>query len=808
MAGEHDALDVPAGESRLARRYSGALVALRWLVVPLWLLIALASVVWRPEVRSDPDDLSGFVPLDSAAVRAEIDSVREFGFPLQARLALVQRDPEGMSTAAQLEAVARAVAVSQGALPDAGLVRGALPVPNAFGLFPTASEQGTTVVTYLFVGDQYTSFEDQTEAAQEFGQRQLRDPDDAYVGVTGSVPARAAQAQIVLDSLRYVELATLAAVVLIVGITFRSVFAPVLALVTTGVAFAVTQALTALASSALGISVPPELRPLLVALLLGVVTDYVIFFLSGFRRQLQEGVPAASAARRAGTEFVPIVVVAGLTVAAGTASLLVARSPLFRAFGPGMALTVLAGLLVSMSFVPAVMALLGRRAFWPGGLDRVEDPRGPRARLQRLAQRRRRRTLRLLSARPVAALVLLVTVAGLVLAALPARSLQLGVGFIPSLPEDHPVQVAADAAAEGFAPGIVSPSVLLVQGEGVAGQLEGLRRLGDLIEDTPEVAAVLGPGDSPLTPEGALLSRSGNAARFLVVFDKDPLGADAIGELRALREGMPALLAQAGLGRVEGVRGEFGGDTAIAATIVSATVADLGRIALAALLVNLLLLVLFLRALVAPLYLLACSVLALAAALGLTTFVFQGLLGSDGLTFYVPFAAAVLLLALGSDYNIFGVGHIWAEARRNSLREAIIEVVPRTTRAITAAGITLAVSFGLLAVVPLRAFRELGFVMFVGILLDAIVVRSLLVPALLAVVGKASAWPSTRLLDEEDMRFRARVRAAWARQPPLGPGRRPGAGGTGRPGLPLPDPPAPGSSAGSPAGGAPSRPAG
>jgi RND superfamily putative drug exporter len=161
--------------------------------------------------------------------------------------------------------------------------------------------------------------------------------------------------------------------------------------------------------------------------------------------------------------------------------------------------------------------------------------------------------------------------------------------------------------------------------------------------------------------------------------------------------------------------------------------------------VDLLLLVVFLRALVAPLYLLATSVLAVGASLGLTTWVFQDLLGRDGVIFYVPFAAAVLLVALGSDYNIFSVGYIWEEARRRPLPEALAAAVPRSTRAINAAGVTLAVSFALVALIPVAPFEELAFAVAVGVLIDAFVVRSLLVPALVSLVGRASSWPSRRL---------------------------------------------------------------
>jgi RND superfamily putative drug exporter len=109
--------------------------------------------------------------------------------------------------------------------------------------------------------------------------------------------------------------------------------------------------------------------------------------------------------------------------------------------------------------------------------------------------------------------------------------------------------------------------------------------------------------------------------------------------------------------------------------------------------------------------------------------------------FYVPFAASVLLLSLGSDYNIYGVGHIWTRARTTSLRRAIAERMPETSGAITAAGITLAASFAMLALVPLRQFRELAFVMGLGVLIDALLVRSVMVPALLTLLGRFSAWP-------------------------------------------------------------------
>ena len=172
----------------------------------------------------------------------------------------------------------------------------------------------------------------------------------------------------------------------------------------------------------------------------------------------------------------------------------------------------------------------------------------------------------------------------------------------------------------------------------------------------------------------------------------------------------------------------------------------------------------FLRALVAPLYLLAASVLGLAATLGLTTFFFQDLLGRDQLTYYVPFATAVLLVALGSDYNVFVAGRIWREARWRRVPEAIAVATPSAAKAITVAGLALAASFALLAIVPLDAFQEFAFVMAVGVLIDTFVVRSLLIPALTALVGERAWWPGRRVdpLASESLEERVAERAGLA----------------------------------------------
>jgi RND superfamily putative drug exporter len=248
------------------------------------------------------------------------------------------------------------------------------------------------------------------------------------------------------------------------------------------------------------------------------------------------------------------------------------------------------------------------------------------------------------------------------------------------------------------------------------------------------------------------ISEDGSAARYAVVLDREPLTAAAIDVVRVLEERIPGLAREAGLGSADVY---VGGQTAIAGQTVRFVVSDLWRIGAVTLLVNLILLALFLRALVAPVLLLAASVLSFGAALGITTVVFEDILGYGELTYYVPFAAAVLLIALGSEYNVFIAGRIWHEAQRRRLQEAMAIAAPTASKSILVAGVTLAMTFALLALVPVRPFREFAFLLALGVILDAVVVRSVLVPGLISLAGRWAFWPGRPIVRVEREQFLA-----------------------------------------------------
>jgi RND superfamily putative drug exporter len=285
--------------------------------------------------------------------------------------------------------------------------------------------------------------------------------------------------------------------------------------------------------------------------------------------------------------------------------------------------------------------------------------------------------------------------------------------------------------------------VLIVEQPGITKRRGELARLQDLLAAEPGVAEVIGPATNPTDLElGAVLAPNTNAARYVIALHADPLGAGAIERLRRLQARLDGLLERA---RLPLARASLAGDTALSRETIDNTVDDLVRVVPAVLLAVLLVLIAFLRGLVAPLYLVAAAALAPLAALGLAVALFEGILGQGELTYYVPVAAGVLLVALGSDYNIFLVGRVWNEARHQPLKQATVVAGAGAARAISAAGIVLAMSFGALALVPISAFRELAFVMAAGLLIDAFLVRTVLVPAIISLVGYRSGWPGTRL---------------------------------------------------------------
>jgi RND superfamily putative drug exporter len=714
----------PHASGLATRALAWIAVRLRFLVVPAF---AAAAVV--AGLHADPFEAGGpvlnLIPKDSPALRAEADSLRLFRAPAGSDVIVVQRDPQGLSRDAQTRVITHALAVSRGQ--DRSGAQLAIPFINVPGA-PASTGDSTTAITHLVFDGSYSPNE-RTHAAQAY--LAAAGPDAAPVGVTGVTPARIEQGTLILDRIGLVELLTVLVIAVIVLAVFRAPGAAVVTMATIGVTFPITLwALTEVARLS-GNPLPQEVEPLVVALLLGVVTDYAVFFLSEFRDQLRSGAASRDGVRSAAQAVIPIVFTGGVILSLSLLALRASSLGFFRELAPALAVTVAVAMLVSLVFVPALIALLGRFSVWPLRPVTDDDAATRRPLGQRVAH--------LAAGRPLAALIGLACVALLAVAGLQSRSLNLGVDVISGLPSDSRPQLAARAAEAGFAPGALAPLEVIVQDRGTTLPTAELGRLEQELRRQPGFAAAVGPSERINgTSVQPFLTSDRRAARFVLVSDADPLSPAAVRDLARLQARMPGLTSSAGLG---GVSVEYAGQTALAQSAVDAVSGDALKIALAVLLVNLVLMALFMRALLAPLVLLAVNVLSVAATLGVTVWFFQDVLGYPDITYYVPFAGAVLLVSLSSDYNVLIVGKIWAEGENRPMRDAIASAAPRASRAIRAAGLSLAASFALVALIPIRSFRELAAVMSVGIVIETFLVRSLLAPALLALLGRRARWP-------------------------------------------------------------------
>ena len=700
------------------------IVALRWLIVPAW----IAGAIWvsfnLPSVFSaETSELGSLLPHDSEAVEVEERAIETFGTPVLSRTMVVAQDPKRFSSEQGTAAAEFISAIDE--QPIGRVHLRAVPLLDAPGLLES-KRLGTTLVVFLYV-DPLLGESEEVETVDRFAAGLQRVTGAPTVEVTGAIPATRTETSIANEHLIWVELATVLLVVAILALYFRSVGIPLLGLGTVGIAYLVADHVLGWASERYGIAIPREVDPVIIALLFGILTDYLVFFVADYRRHLQEGLSSCEAVREVTTELLPVISTAALMIAGATLTLLLSGVRFLSAFGPGMAVAVLVGAAVALTFVPAMLAIFGRILLWPscpGPETRGAHPteQGPRGRAVGFAAQH-------------PAIVSIGCLLVLLAAASGLRDLEIGNPLVRGLPESTDARQGYELTNESVGPGVMGPTMLVLEEPGIGERQEELASLQVALKEEDGVAGVVGPAMEPLSDrlENVMTAESGDAARYVLILAADPDGAEATRILEDLEDNLPSLLEENGLGSATiGVTG----DTTIAAELNADTWHAFLRVAPAALLVLLVLLWILLRSRTAPLYLVGASVLVVAASLGLTVYLFQHLLGYGELAFFVPISVAILLLALGADYNVFLVSRIWNEAERQDLRPAIRTAGSRAARAIMVAGMILALSFAAVALIPIEAFRELAFAMFVGLLIDTLLVRTLLIPSLVSLFGR------------------------------------------------------------------------
>jgi RND superfamily putative drug exporter len=534
-------------------------------------------------------------------------------------------------------------------------------------------------------------------------------------------------------------------VVLVLALVYRAPLAVFVPLGSIAVVLATSPQLVTLAAARFGLPLSDYSLPFVFAVTLGAGTNYGLFLMSRYREELRLGGDRKRRLNAANIAVAAAITSSAATVVLATGSMGLATLGFFNTLGPAVAISVALMLLAGLTLTPALMAIAGRALFWPWRPRAASDGRLPGSSLWRLVSETVIRRPRLVAA--LTLVLLLPPVLGL-------TRLQISFDNVRSLPNGAPAVAGyrmlrahfGDVAAENF---IYLHAVRRLNADSPV-----LAAVRESIHSTPGVASAGQP----------MLSADGTTARYVLRLHADPSSSEAAAALGSAEESARKTASRAAPGtRVEVLAG---GATATDRDLRQLLGRDFLLLALLVSGAIFLVLVLLLHNLLAPVYLLASVGLSTAAAIGLTAFGY-GHWAQTPLFWTAPVFAFVFLIALGEDFNIYLVTRLReATAENRSSEAAIGEAVTRTGGVISSAGIVMAAAFSLLVRNPVLLVQQIGVVVVAGVLLDTFIVRPLLVPALVTLLGRRSGFSPARVqgpCDENTLRRRTAtyLRGVW-----------------------------------------------
>jgi RND superfamily putative drug exporter len=519
-------------------------------------------------------------------------------------------------------------------------------------------------------------------------------------------------------------LVALLAVFVILLVVYRSLLLPILVLLTS--TFALTGSILVVywLAKADVITVTGQSQGILSILALGAATDYSLLLVARFREALITHRSSWAAMRVAFRASVEPIAASAATVILGVLCLLLSGLNSNRGLGPVAAIAIFFALLAALTALPALLVLCGRAAFWPFRPKYVEPVAGVEAPVK--TARLWGAVGRLISRRPRTVWITSVVLLGA--AALGLLQLQAS-----GVPQTDLLLTQSDSVdgqkllAKHFDAGSGSP-VYIVTKQADADRVLALATSTDHVAGAALYGSTFGSPSLAQQPAKVVDGTVLVEATLSVQADS----AEAENVVTTLRDKLPALDSTA----------KVGGVTALALDTNTTATADLRVIIPVVLFVVLLVLMLLLRSIVAPLLLIGTVVLSYAATLGISALVFNHLFHFPGADPSVPLFGFVFLVALGVDYNIFLMTRVREESLRIGTRPGIVRGVEATGGVITAAGIVLAATFSALQVIPILFLVQISFIVAFGVLLDTILVRTLLVPALSYDIGRRIWWPS------------------------------------------------------------------
>ena len=688
-----------------------------------WLLPALVALVWLAAAGPlnivggrltglQENDNAAFLP-DSAESTRVTELERKFQTEQALPLIIVWEQPKGIDAETR-RAVAGRAAELRRLLEQGDRLAGEIspPIPSRDGqalqvLAPLRTDLGEEIVGTV---------EDVRGVVQVPGAT-------AWVTGPGGIFADFANGFAGIDGL--LLLAAFGIVLLILVVVYRSPILPLLVIGTAVLALSAANAVAYLLASNDLITVNGQSQGIAAILVVGAATDYGLLLVARYREELRRRESRYQAMGTALRRSAAPIVASGATVILGVLCLLVSDLASNRGLGPISAVNVVFAMLAALTFLPAALTLLGRAAFWPRPPRHGTATAGQGRRWDRVAELIRRRPAPVLAA----------TVAFLVAAAAFLPTLEAGgISFADAIRGRSQAVDGQAVLARHFDAGVGSPAVIITRAGSAAavaqaaGDLEGVARVVPVTEG--------GQGGAGEPPGGAPSGQDEpKVVDGLVQLDAilaDPADSDAavatVGQLRqAVRAADPQALVGGSTATDLDTRRTSERDRAVIIPLVLAVVTVV--------------LTLLLRALVAPLLLTATVVLSFAATLGIAALAFNHLFGFPGSDPGVVLIGFVFLIALGVDYNIFLMSRAREESMSAGARQGILRALAVTGGVITSAGLVLAATFGALAVLPLLILTQVAFIVGFGVLLDTFVVRSLVVPAAVYLLGDRVWWP-------------------------------------------------------------------
>lgn len=594
----------------------------------------------------------------------------------------------GELTGPDLQALAAVVAELPGTAPDAA------PIP---------SEDGTAALLPLEI--QAEGNVENADAVEELRESLVGSaPDGIEVQVTGPAAVQADLAK-VFEGADLTLLATTAAVVtILLVLTYRSPILWVVPLLVVGVADRLAVVLATHVLEATNIAWDESTTGILSVLVFGAGTDYALLLISRYRDELRQEESRHVAMARALHRTSEAVLSSSVTVVVGVLTLLLSLTPATRGLGLASAVGIVVAATMVLLVLPAALVVFGRWIFWP---------RVPKVGSQGTVDTARlwRRVGRGVAARP--ATVAVASGLLLVLVALPALGIKTGLSLSDQFLDEPEAITAAERLGESFPSGTTEPARVL----STAAPQEVLAA----VESSGSVAS------ARISAEG------GGVVQVDAVLAAEPGTEEAQDAVLQLRDDLDAA--------------DLPGETHVAGSDASRIderdAANRDRVLILPLILGLVLLALIglLRSLVAPIILVATVVATYAAALGISWILFTQVLGFERLDVGTPLLAFLFLVALGVDYNIFLVTRAREEAETHGTEEGVLRALAATGGVITSAGVLLAAVFATLGVLPLVVLAQLGVVICVGVLLDTLLVRTVLVPAIAVRLGERFWWP-------------------------------------------------------------------